>query len=66
MSRSDDILAVLRERPRDSREVALALGIGGSRAGAANIAGTLRRMETRGIVQRRQRTGHDTWIWEPK
>ncbi len=66
MSRGDDILAVLHEHPRYSRQIALALGIGGSRAAAANVAGTLRRLESRGKVQRRQKTEYDTWIWEPK
>lgn len=66
VSRSDEILAVLREQPRDSRQVALALGLGGSRASAANIAGTLRRMEDRGVVQRTHKTPYDTWIWEPR
>lgn len=66
ISRSDEILAVLREEPRDSRQIALALGIGGSRAAAANVAGTLRRMERGGVVQRRHKTPYDTWIWEPK
>jgi DNA-binding IclR family transcriptional regulator len=66
MSRSDDILAVLAERPRDSREIALALGLGGSRAAASNILGTLRRMKARNLVQRGQKTEYGTWIWEPK
>lgn len=64
VTRADRVLEILREEPRDSRRVAVALGLGGSRASATSVNGTLQRLYRAGKITRWREEGTQSpFIW---